>query len=681
MSRLSREQKRELKRQRSTAGAGGQPTAGMTPIEVHVPASADAAVVPGSAGVRGCATVGGMPVVAAPGETVQGAILNYLYRLALATGHPVLASIHDERIGFVVPLQVHVDGSSRYTAEPVRVAPPAPPAQQREPRPEGRPHLPSQEHRRTPPEDHPHPPTRAFTEPPPPERRPQPPVRDQRSEPPAQRRPEVPAPPLPPVPVSAETVSAEPPVHAPETPDAPAVPRRDKATFLLRAVPKPPARPLPGPETGTPSAPATTPEAVPAPAPAPEYPPMAPPAPEPSVRPESVAEPRPAPVRRPEPAVTAEFVLQPQPQPQAPSVQPVSPASPESVPATAPAPMPAPASAATAEPVVTVDPARGAAAGAGAGPANGGAVVPAPGPDQVPAADPAVPGTPTPSTFVLRAVPEPKPLPGAASTRVLRAVPESAAAAVPAPTGEFGPAPVTGPDPEAPAPEPVRAPEPKAAAPERKAASAMEALSLLGPEPEPDPKPTPARGFDAVAEAVLAPSPQEPAAERDAASAFLAAPVARINEAVKMGRIEAAAGMAERAVAEAAQSLGQEHPEVLKLRELTAYIAYLAGDALRSFHLSLDLARVRRRHRDSGAAYGNVQSAAAAWRAVRDPLQGLHLGRDLIGLWTELAADDGPAADDLEQLESARTRMIRLAERARLAVDNPYARAPRAHGQ
>ncbi|WP_392964086.1 hypothetical protein [Streptomyces sp. LN245] len=209
----------------------------------------------------------------------------------------------------------------------------------------------------------------------------------------------------------------------------------------------------------------------------------------------------------------------------------------------------------------------------------------------------------------------------------------------------------------------------------------MEALSLLGPEPEPDPKPTPARGFDAVAEAVLAPSPQEPAAERDAASAFLAEPVARINEAVKMGRIEAAAGMAERAVAEAAQSLGQEHPEVLKLRELTAYIAYLAGDALRSFHLSLDLARVRRRHRDYGAAYGNVQSAAAAWRAVRDPLQGLHLGRDLIGLWTELAADDGPAADDLEQLESARTRMVRLAERARLAADNPYARAPRAHGE
>jgi hypothetical protein len=279
-----------------------------------------------------------------------------------------------------------------------------------------------------------------------------------------------------------------------------------------------------------------------------------------------------------------------------------------------------------------------------------------PTPPTPPAPD-AAPARPVPSTFVLRAVPEPKPLPGGAATHVLRSVPDSAAGVVAAPTGEFGPAPVAEP------------------APVRKAAPAiMEAMSLS--EPEPEPKPAPVRGFDAVAEAVLAPAP-----EGDGPPAFLVEPVARINEAVKMGRIEAAAEMAERAVAEAAQSLGQDHPEVLKLRELTAYIAYLAGDALRSFHLSLDLAGVRRRHRDPRAAYGNVQSAAAAWRAVRDPLQGLHLGRDLIGVWTELAADGGPAADDIEQLESARTRMGRLAERARVLADNPYTQSPRAHGQ
>jgi hypothetical protein len=145
----------------------------------------------------------------------------------------------------------------------------------------------------------------------------------------------------------------------------------------------------------------------------------------------------------------------------------------------------------------------------------------------------------------------------------------------------------------------------------------------------------------------------------------------RINEAVKAGRTETAAELAEQTVTEASGTLGPEHPEVLRLRELTAYIAYLAGDPVRSFQLSLDLVRIRRDTRDPEAAYGNIQSAATAWRAVRDPLRGLDLGRDLIGLWTELTAEDGPAADDIEQLESARTRMDRLADRAARTSDRP----------
>ncbi|MFD7484023.1 tetratricopeptide repeat protein [Streptomyces mirabilis] len=384
MSRLSREQKRESKRQRSAVGPGAGP------VEVWVPAPA------GESG--GGATVGGVPVVVVPGETVQACVLNHLHRLALAAGHSVRATIHDERIGFVVPLEVYGDGSSRYTGEPVRLGPSA----------------------------------------------------------------EVPA--------------------------------------------------------------------LPAPPPA------------------------------------------------------------------------------------------------------------------MPAAPPAPPRVP---------VSEPQPLPGATPTHVLRALPEPTRDAAPgvavAPTGEFGPPPPVGPTPERPAP-------------------AMEAMSVLDPEPEPDPKPTPARGFDAVAESVLAP------VQETEGAAFLVEPVARINEAVKMGRIEEATGMAEQVGADASRSLGPEHPEVLRLRELTSYIAYLAGDPLRAFHVSLDLARVRRRHQDPEAAYGNVQSAAAAWRAVRDPVQGLNLGQDLITLWTELVADGGPAADDLEQLESARTRMTRLTDRARARslADNPY---------
>ena len=109
---------------------------------------------------------------------------------------------------------------------------------------------------------------------------------------------------------------------------------------------------------------------------------------------------------------------------------------------------------------------------------------------------------------------------------------------------------------------------------------------------------------------------------------------------------------------------------MLHLGELTAYISYLAGDPVRAFHLSLDLARQRRQARDGEAAYGNVRSAATAWRAVRDPEHGLRLGRELIDLWTRLTAEGGPAADDVEELESARARMARLTERARRAAGN-----------
>ncbi|MEU0245916.1 tetratricopeptide repeat protein [Streptomyces sp. NPDC006235] len=445
MARLSREKKREQKQ----AAHAATPAA---PIDVRVPGTgADpTGAVPaggfpgaGAGGVCDGASVGGVPVFAAPGEEIQQAVLNRLHHIALATGHPVLATIHDERIGYVVPLQVDPDGSSRFTAEPVRTAPPE---------------------------------------------------------------------------------------------DAVA--------------------------TGTPSVDAVT-----------ETPGPTPPAPE----------------RQHPQEDRATHVLRPVPEP---------------------------------------EPARG-----------------------------------TPQTFPLRAVPEPQPADQAPPTFELRPVPEAPRpepedippGTVAPPTGEFGPPPLMDVRPlpvpgAAPAPHRRREPEP------------MSEAELLAAEA--DAKPTPARGFDAIAEAVLGDealgAPGDPAAP-----ALLAELVARINEAVKEGRIAAAAGLADQTVAEASGTLGPEHPEVLRLRELTAYISYLAGDPLRAFHLSLDLAGARRRSGDAEAAYGNVQSAATAWRAVRDPAVGLELGRDLIGLWTELAAEDGPAAEEIEQLESARARMGRLTERAR----------------
>lgn len=200
-------------------------------------------------------------------------------------------------------------------------------------------------------------------------------------------------------------------------------------------------------------------------------------------------------------------------------------------------------------------------------------------------------------------------------------------------------------------------PAPPAASPRSLTSSPLLPASLA--EPEPDSRPAPARGFDAVAEAVLGAGPA------DETPRVLGEPMERINEAVREGRIEAAAELAERTVTEASGVLGPDHPEVLGLRELRAYIAYLAGDPEHALRLSLDLAAVRRRAGDAEGAYGNVQSAYAAWRAVRDPQLGLELGGELIGLWTGLAAEEGPAGEDVEQLESARARMGRLTERAR----------------
>lgn len=441
MSRLSREKKREQKQ----AARAATPAA---PIDVHVPGpGTDVGGGPG--GVSDGASVGGVPVFAAPGEEIQRAVLNRLHHIALATGHPVLATIRDERIGYVVPLQVDPDGSSHFTAEPVATAPPG----SQHVRGDGATTSPGSQH-----------------------------VRGEATAPPE-------------------------PQHSPPA-------RSDSDTHVLRPVP----------ESGRGAAPTFPLRAVPEPQPADE--------PVPTFELRAVAEPA------------------------------------------APAPEGAPPAPGTAMPPGTVAP----------------------------------------------------------------------------PTGEFGPPPPMDarplPVPEAPpAPRPAPVPE--------------DALIAA----DPDPKPTPPRGFDAVAEAVLG-DELLTAPGDSAAPAVLAEPIARINEAVKEGRIEAASGLAEQTVVQASGTLGPEHPEVLRLGELTAYIAYLAGDPLRAFQLSLDLAGARRRAGDAEAAYGNVESAATAWRAVRDPALGLELGRDLIGLWTELAAEDGPAAEEVEQLESARARMGRLTERA-----------------
>ncbi|MFF9675403.1 hypothetical protein ACF1GS_27465 [Streptomyces eurythermus] len=225
-----------------------------------------------------------------------------------------------------------------------------------------------------------------------------------------------------------------------------------------------------------------------------------------------------------------------------------------------------------------------------------------------------------------------------------------------APAGPFGPPPAAD-------ARPVTAATRDAGA--RAGSGAGTALGMGLPYDEPAPAQTPARGFDAVAEEVLGDGPLTETAE---GAELLAEPMGRINEAVRAGRIDTAAELAERTLAEASAVFGPHHAEVLHVRELSAYIAYLGDEPVRACRLSLELARLRRQARDGEAAYGNLQSAATAWRAVRDPEEGLRLGHELIGLWTDLSAEPGPAADDLRPLEAARARMVRLTDRAAKAA-------------
>ncbi|MCV2464835.1 tetratricopeptide repeat protein [Streptomyces sp. ICN988] len=401
MPRFSRSENK--RRRNQAAREQASPAPGLKPIEVHVTAD-------------GRATVGGLPVVPGAGESVQGAVLDYLHRLVLATGHAVAATVHDERIGYLTPVRVEADGSSAFAGEPVPLPRDVMAA------------------------------ARAVAE-----------------EHVSERAQAVGAPAAAAVPDEHPVVREQPSTMPLRAVAAAAQPVRDKSTRALRAVPDP-----------------------------------APGAPLPAAR------------------------------------------EPERGPATAP----------------------------------------------VPAAEA-----------------KPDPRPGAVR-------------------GEIRP----------------------------------EARPEVRSEVRPEVR------SEAVSSGRTA--PVDPASADVRSPSLLAEPVQRINEAVRMGRIESAAAMAEQTIASAVQRLGAEHPEVLQLRELAAYIAYLAGDAHRSFVLSMALARVRRGSDDQGA-FGNVMSAAAAWRALRDPALGLALGHELIALWDTMAAAGGAAAANPTQLEAARARMGRLADRAR----------------
>ncbi len=217
-----------------------------------------------------------------------------------------------------------------------------------------------------------------------------------------------------------------------------------------------------------------------------------------------------------------------------------------------------------------------------------------------------------------------------------------------------------------PIPLPEHMPRPQAAS-EAPAPATVPAVAEPAPASAPQPGPAPVMAPEPDAKAVTpvaagavpAPEPAGVASPPPTSPDLIDGPVARINEAIQRGWIEWAAGHARESTATAAESLGWDDPGVLRLRELNAYVAFVAGDVRRSFNSSLEIARIRSSRQDP-LALQSVHNAAAAWAKVAEPVEAIAMGRDLVALWV-LAAPEG---FDTSHLDAARARIARLEERA-----------------
>ncbi|MGW1622376.1 hypothetical protein [Streptomyces sp. NPDC002172] len=151
------------------------------------------------------------------------------------------------------------------------------------------------------------------------------------------------------------------------------------------------------------------------------------------------------------------------------------------------------------------------------------------------------------------------------------------------------------------------------------------------PPPTPDPPPPP-------------PTPAPPAAVRPAAPlvpaslvpAPLAARMKRLVDDVAVRELEQAYELASTLRRRLAQVDGGTHPYVWEVRALESVLARLRDGRRQTVALALAVARVRCRGGDPRAADA-VARAAAAWGAL-DDARALHgHGRELLGLWDELA--------------------------------------------
>ncbi|MBO8195521.1 hypothetical protein ITI46_28305 [Streptomyces oryzae] len=139
--------------------------------------------------------------------------------------------------------------------------------------------------------------------------------------------------------------------------------------------------------------------------------------------------------------------------------------------------------------------------------------------------------------------------------------------------------------------------------------------------------------------------------------------MAHINRAASGGEPQRAMVLAFRLREHALRSYGEEHPYTLEARDLEAYVARLAGNYASATAIYCDLARVCQRQ-GNPRAYGFLRRAVGNWQMLTDPQAMRAHGRVVLDIWSALAAEAGPAADDMALPRRVRMRLAALAPTA-----------------
>ncbi|WBB58528.1 hypothetical protein O7599_23175 [Streptomyces sp. WMMC500] len=132
-----------------------------------------------------------------------------------------------------------------------------------------------------------------------------------------------------------------------------------------------------------------------------------------------------------------------------------------------------------------------------------------------------------------------------------------------------------------------------------------------------------------------------------------------VTDSLDTGRPERAAAIAFRLRQHTVRTFGAEHPYTVEARALEAFVAHRSGNHRFATATGLELTRIRHRLGDP-RAHEELRRAVAAWQQIDDVPSAVDQGRALLDVWSTLAAQGGPTAQDTDVLHVVNRRMHAL---------------------